>query len=83
MGTPANVHRTRTGKVRAVCQFCGRMSKAVEPSKTGEVGLANLTAGWSTAPYPATSVHADGSTGSTYRCPGVHGPLPWTPKRDR
>jgi hypothetical protein len=65
-----NVVRTSSGKVRAVCEFCGRQTRPVTPDPyRDEPGLFDLGRGWSMAPYPKTFTHPDGSTGSQYSCP--------------
>lgn len=69
--TALNVVVTKTGKVRAVCEFCGRLS-APKPMRNDriDVGIFDLTPGWSVAPFPDDYTHAfDGSKGSLYTCP--------------
>lgn len=61
---PRNIAVTSAGKQRAVCQFCGKQSRAHE-----RVNIFVLGAGWSVAPYPADFVHTDGSLGSMFTCP--------------
>lgn len=58
-----NVVPTRSGRVRLVCQVCGLLSRSL-PS----AGLADLPHGWSVAPFPATYVHPDGSSGDLFIC---------------
>ncbi len=71
MSAPVNTYVTRGGggRVRAVCQCCGAMSRSHEPAKDGEADMWKLGRGWSEAPYPADFVHTDGSVGSTFTCP--------------
>lgn len=66
-----NTVPTTTGKIRFVCQFCGRMTG---PRASGR--FSDLPNGWACAPYPAHTQHPDGSTGTVYRCP------PCTARRD-
>lgn len=67
---PVNMITTRYGKVRPVCQFCGRVTRAAyELDARGTVGLSQLPIGWAVAPYGADWVHEDGSTGDMYECP--------------
>jgi hypothetical protein len=66
---PANLERTRSGRVRPVCEFCGRKGRAVQLDESGRVHLHQLGQGWSEAPYPADLVHRDGSTGDLFTCP--------------
>ena len=66
---PTNVERTSSGHIRPVCEFCGRRGRAVVPDERGRVGILNLGQGWAVAPYPLTTVHADGSTGDLVTCP--------------
>lgn len=63
-----NLVPTRTGKVRLVCEFCGRLSG---PRDSGMLSALPLT--WSIAPFPADYVHRDGSRGSLYSCPEHRG----------
>lgn len=78
--SPRNVIITNTGKQRAVCEFCGKQSRPVELARLGY-----LAAGWSELPFPADYIHADGSTGSQFRCPpcGDRRDFPISPKLDR
>ena len=63
-----NTLTTASGKVSAVCEFCGRQSRPVVPVD-GRVWLLDLPRGWSEAPYSPTFTHRDGSTGSLWQCP--------------
>lgn len=65
----ANTVTTSSGRVRAVCEFCGRMSRPVALATDGRLPLLDLPHGWSEAPYSPTFTHDDGSTGSLWRCP--------------
>jgi hypothetical protein len=65
----ANWEATKTGKVRAVCEWCGRRSSPVFPCNDGRPALFDLGRGWSVAPYPIGYQHADGSRGPRYTCP--------------
>jgi len=67
--TPVNSIPTRSGKVRAVCEFCNRKSKPVGAANDGEPSIWALPLGWSTAPYPRHFKHQDGSVGSKWTCP--------------
>lgn len=69
MSNAVNFVATKTGKARAVCEFCNRHSAAVRPDRDGEPDMWLLPAGWSQAPYPAEHTHRDGSKGSTWACP--------------
>lgn len=64
----ANQVATSTGSVRAVCEWCDGQSRPVR-TVTGRIGLGDLATGWTVAPYPPSTVHADGSTGDLYTCP--------------
>jgi hypothetical protein len=64
----ANVKKTRTGKIRAICEFCGTQSKPVTPDVDGDIPLFRLARGWWCAPYPADFEHSDGSKGDRYTC---------------
>lgn len=64
-----NTHVTASGRVRAVCEFCGRMSRPVNVAADGRLSLWDLPRGWSEAPYSPTFTHEDGSTGSLWQCP--------------
>lgn len=65
-----NTVTTSSGKVQAVCEFCGRMSRPVALAADGRLSLLDLPRGWSEAPYSPTFTHEDGSTGSLWQCPG-------------
>lgn len=73
MARYVNLIAYSTGKVSAVCQYCERKSRPVAPArpprKDGRPSVMDLAAGWSEAPYPADTVHEDGSTGSLWTCP--------------
>lgn len=70
MSTPVNIIETKTGKLRPVCEFCGRAGRAVTPTPfDGRLSLFDIAPGWSEAPYPPDFVHKDGSKGSLWRCP--------------
>lgn len=56
-------------KARAVCEFCDRRSRPIVVSGDGRPSLWDMPQGWSTAPYPVSFVHDDGSSGSTFTCP--------------
>jgi hypothetical protein len=60
------------GRVRAVCECCGRRSKPCQPDKDGEPRLWDIGSGWSEAPYPHDFKHDDGSVGSTFSCPACN-----------
>lgn len=63
-----NTVPTRTGKVRLVCQICGKLSLP-----RADEALFNLPSTWTMLPFPATHQHADGSVGALYRCPAHSG----------
>lgn len=72
MSAPVNVITTKAGTVRPICEFCGRMGRAVAPdavSERGHIDIFALGRGWSVAPYPPDFVHHDGSTGDLFECP--------------
>lgn len=60
------------GRVRAVCECCGRRSKPTPPDHNGHPDLWALGRGWSEAPYPHDFKHDDGSVGTTYTCPACN-----------
>lgn len=60
------------GKFSAVCQCCGRKSRAVKPLRDAEPDLFEMARGWSTAPFPHDFIHVDGSRGSTFTCPSCN-----------
>ena len=62
-----NYEATKAGKVRAICTYCDRKSKAVEPMTDGRPGFGLF--GWSCAPHFVTTQHQDGSFGPLYTCP--------------
>lgn len=61
--TVINTFQDRDG-VRFVCQYCGRMSGV-----RADDSMDSLPLGWQIAPYPATTQHADGSSGALFTCP--------------
>lgn len=67
-----NFIRTRTGRVRAICECCGRISASLPPGDDGQPSMWDLPKNWSTAPYFADSLHDDGSIGSTFTCPSCN-----------
>ena len=67
-----NTKTTKTGKVSAICEFCGKTSKPVQPGFDGEPDFMALPIGWSESPFPKDFKHADGSTGSLYGCPSCN-----------
>lgn len=67
--TAVNFIPTQAGTVSAVCECCGRVSRPVPADDDGEPVEWRLGRGWSVAPFPADSVHHDGSRGTKYRCP--------------
>lgn len=64
-----NVIRTKAGTVAAVCECCGRISRAVAQDDEGRPAEWRLGAGWSAVPFPIDFEHRDGSRGSRYICP--------------
>lgn len=80
MTTPRNKIATSKGTERAVCQYCGKQSRPMP-----RASLAYISTGWATSPFPDHFMHADGSTGSTFRCPTCHKrrDFPIAPKLDR
>lgn len=65
---PVNVVVTAAGKLRAVCEHCGRRSVSVDTAR-GRLSVWDLAPGWSEAPYSPDFVHRDGSVGSMWSCP--------------
>lgn len=63
---------TKTGKVRAVCEFCDRRSGPVKADDDGEPCMWRLAPGWASAPYPPDFVHDDGSKGALWTCPACN-----------
>ena len=64
-----NTVTTASGRVRACCEFRGRMSRPVALVSDGRLSLFDLPRGWSEAPFRPTFTHPDGSTGSLWQCP--------------
>lgn len=64
-----NVERTTTGRLRAVCEHCGRRSRPVDVGARDRLGVFDLPAGWWEVPYSPGTRHPDGSTGSLWCCP--------------
>lgn len=58
-----NTVALKSGRVRVVCEFCGRMSAPLDSAR-----FSDLPAGWSCAPYPDGFAHVDGSTGTLFKC---------------
>lgn len=71
----ANVLQTARGRLRPVCQFCGKVTRRTYAPTDGRVPVWELPSGWATAPYPTWLVHDDGSTGTTYECPSCRAAL--------
>lgn len=70
MTNPVNVIVTKGGKAGPVCEFCGRVGRAVTPTgRDGRLSVFDVARGWSCAPYPDDFVHPDGSKGSLWTCP--------------
>lgn len=69
MSAPVNVERTASGRIRPICEHCGRKGRAVADDGTGRVWLHQIGQGWSVAPYPPEFVHRDGSVGDLFTCP--------------
>jgi hypothetical protein len=67
-----NYVQARGGRVRAVCECCGRKSKPCTPDRHGEPDVFQLGGGWSEAPYPHDFKHDDGSMGTTFTCPACN-----------
>jgi hypothetical protein len=72
MSTYVNYVSLRGGRVAAICECCGKRSKATKPDHKGEPETWEIGFGWSAAPYPKDFQHDDGSTGSTYTCPACN-----------
>jgi|JI9StandDraft_1071089.scaffolds.fasta_scaffold157957_2 hypothetical protein len=64
-----NYTEPKSGKSSAVCQCCGRMSRAVATDSHGEPDLWLMARGWSMDPFLREATHTDGSRGSRYTCP--------------
>ncbi len=56
------------GRLRAVCEYCGKVSEAVNPDFRGKLSIYILE-GWAEAPFADDYVHDDGSKGSLWHCP--------------
>lgn len=67
-----NVVRTKGGKLRPVCEFCGTVGRAADPDSRGRLSIFSVSRGWSEAPYSEGFVHPDGSTGSRWTCPACN-----------
>lgn len=63
----ANTERCANGKTRAVCEYCGSRSKAVE-CEDGDIPISKLSRGWWCAPYPPSFRHKDGTYGDRFTC---------------
>lgn len=72
MASNVNLITTTTGKLRPVCEFCGRLGRAVEPDERGRIDVWELGRGWSIAPHAPDFRHRDGSTGDQFACPGCN-----------
>lgn len=72
MSAPLNTVRTRTGRLRPVCNVCNRQGAGQRPDFDGQPSMWAMPRGWSTAPFPADFTHRDGSTGSTFTCPSCN-----------
>ncbi len=70
-----NTVPTKAGKLRPVCEYCGRQGRAIDPDERGRISLWSITAHWSIAPYPADFTHEDGSTGDRFTCPSCNARL--------
>jgi len=68
----SNYTPARNGKSSAICYCCGKQSRPARVDHDGEPDLWRMGRGWSTAPMPASYVHADGSKGSTFTCPSCN-----------
>lgn len=66
---PVNVLATLTGKLRPVCEFCGKIGRAVAPSLPGRLTIMDVAQGWTSAPYSPEFIHPDGSAGTKWTCP--------------
>ena len=71
-GQAVNVITTKAGKLRPVCEFCGKVGRAVNPDGRGSVSVLDLARGWSVAPFPVDHMHRDGSTGDQFACPSCN-----------
>lgn len=67
---PVNVIRTSAGKLRPVCEFCGRAGRAATPTLgDGQLSVWDVARGWAVVPSRGDVTHSDGSTGDLWRCP--------------
>lgn len=73
--TERNSTEPRDGMASAICQCCNRQSKPVPTDAAGDPDLWKMPRGWSQAPFPVRTQHADGSRGSRYTCPGCNSKL--------
>lgn len=71
---PAHANHTPVinGRCAAICQCCNKRSRPVQADHDGEPDLWRMASGWSCAPFPAGSVHRDGSVGSKFTCPACN-----------
>lgn len=75
--TIVNHHLTRDGRMRPVCEFCGKVGRPVQ-------ARWDLRPGWSSIPNYDWIEHADGSFGTRFGCPDCNktrGPRPLHPDR--
>ena len=63
-----NTVTTDSGRVRACCEFCGRMSRPVALASDGRLSLFDLPRGWRGELFSATFTQTDGSTVSLWQC---------------
>lgn len=82
---PRNVIITGSGKIRPVCEYCGRTTRSSYEAKNDRLSLADLPLSWSVLPFPNHVMHADGSTGTLHHCPSCTNrrDFPISPKLDR
>jgi len=72
MSAIANTITLADGRLRAVCEYCGRKSRPTTPDSRGRVDLFEIALGWSVAPYSSDFIHRDGSMGDLWRCPSCN-----------
>lgn len=66
--TWVNTIETASGRLRPVCEHCGKIGRSIAPNSRGVISCFDLALGWSIAPYPADYLQRDGSLGSTFTC---------------
>lgn len=60
-----NTITTPSGAISPVCKGCGRHSSP----RPSPLNLWDMDECWTAIPFPSDYQHADGTTGTIYRCP--------------